>query len=432
MKNLFVFSGKLLLSLAFTFFLIEAGLQLFPTLVPIDLLVYFNETPRTKIARSQGLPTKEWDTIVLARDDGGPELRLFKPYTPLKYSIKEYDATKILVMDEIGFCNAPGSYQAAQINVMALGDSFTTCHAVELDEVWTQQLALSTGFSIYNLGRGGVGVHEYLQILKKFGLQKSPKIVIMNIFAGNDFRDAASYYFHRLEHNQPQAEVKPLEATVTPASSPPDNFFLRHSYALNLGYAVLQYNASAPPPLRVNNDDDDDDSDGPHINFRYQLVFPGDIAVPFNLRNTDKDEVEHAYRLFQKEIDPGVFRALEEALQEFVELSKKHNFAPVISYTPSVHTTYTANVVFEDARLAVLMPWYSQEQRQYFQRKSEALGFIFIDLTPAMQAAAQAGDPQHLLYYRHDLHLTPAGHLTVAKALDQALRDLGLVTGSID
>ena len=55
------------------------------------------------------------------------------------------------------------------------------------------------------------------------------------------------------------------------------------------------------------------------------------------------------------------------------------------------------------------------------------LGYTFVDLTPSLQAAAQASGSQELLYYRYDLHLTPAGHAAIAEIISRTLQELKVV-----
>lgn len=449
MKQVLIFLSKLLISVLFTLLLLEIGLRLFSELIPLDLLIHFDERPRAEIARKRGLPTKKWDTVLLERDDGGPDLRIFNPFTRVTWPIEENGTVSTVVMDEMGFCNPPeNGYQLPTIDLITLGDSFTACHAVQPEETWTSQLSSLTGLSAYNLGKGGTGAHEYLQIFKKFGLQKSPQVVIMNVYAGNDFRDAADYYNYLLgqshkEKNGPATTTPPTDSGSYLKSSYDfltEELLARHSYTFNLAFAAARYwedsgfsiaraatDADRPAETDHPPEDSDDRSGSREINFKYQLVFPEDTTILFNPDNTDTDEVKYARRLFNEEIDPGVFWAITEALGMFVELSRQHNFVPIVTYLPSAHTTYAANVVFEDPTLNKLMPWYSHEQRKYLKAKGEQLGYVFIDLTPSLQTAAQANGPQQLLYYRYDLHLTPAGHAIVAEALSQTLQDMDIV-----
>ncbi len=426
MRKIFAFLAKLFFSLLFTLVLIEGGLRLLPQVVPLELLIYFADTPRGEIAQRRHLPT-QWGTVVVERDDGGPELRIFEPFAEIVLPGREDELT--VVMDEIGFCNPPGNnYQNAKIQIIAVGDSFTTCHGVRPHETWTNQLASLSGVSVYNLGRGKSGLHEYLQLLKKFGLPKSPQIVIMNVYEGNDLRDAALYYYYRLNHS----DDTPTTESQTGQSQP---FWQQYSYAYNLGAASLQY-GSALNSASADLPEPSDPflfpvSDVPEryfigiqkINFKYQIVFP-DRTITLNNKNADVDEVLVARHLYHKTLEPGVMQAIDAALNTFVELSKQYHFIPVVTYTPSAHTAYAATVVYEDSSLQTLMPWFSQQQRAYFQEKGEELGYFFVDLTPALQAAAQGSNSGELLYARADLHLTPQGHLVVAKAINQALQDL--------
>ncbi|MBI1878975.1 MAG: hypothetical protein HYR94_12285 [Chloroflexi bacterium] len=335
-------------------------------------------------------------------------------------------------MDELGFCNPPGSNdQGGEVDIVALGDSFTTCHGVKPEEMWTTKLASLTGLSVYNLGRGKSGIHEYIQFLKKFGLQKSPRLVIMNIYEGNDLRDAGLFYYYRL--NQ-------MNAGAVAASQPaaePVSLWQRYSYTYNLADAFLNY-------LSASSSSDAAERSDPFlmaisglpahylagiktINFNYKVVL-ADRTIRLNHKNNDIDEVLVARHLYNQVIEPGVTLAIEEALINFVQLSKQHDFMPLVTYTPSAHTAYAAQVIFEDPTLSELMPWFSQQQRNYFKEKGEELGYLFVDLTPALQAAAQTNTSAELLYTRTDLHLTPEGHVVVAKAINQALQDLKVLT----
>jgi hypothetical protein len=409
LKKLLSFLAKLLFSLFFTFVLIEIGLRLFPGVLPLDLLILFNEQPRQDIAQRLGLATQA-ATVLLERDDGGPALRIFKPYTELTYYIQENGSLVETKRDEMGFCNPKGSYQSPAIDIITLGDSFTVCHAVPIEETWTSRLSDLMGYSAYNLGHAGIGILEYLQILKKFGLQKSPKIVIMNVYEGNDLRDAERY-FRYTQGKRDEAEP-PTPTTMLD----------RYSYAYNLIQSGLEYGRIAAQPQR----DIFDDFDDQEVTLQYKVVFSDEVVIPYNLKDTDEDEVRFARRLQAKTVDIGVSKILVGALQTFVELSKQYNFTPVVTYTPSAHTAYADKVLFEDPTLSELMPWFSQEQRRFLESNSQTAGYIFIDLTPGLQAAAQTYGPAELLYYQYDLHLTPLGHAVVAQILDQRLRDIGL------
>jgi hypothetical protein len=238
------------------------------------------------------------------------------------------------------------------------------------------------------------------------------------------------FYYYRLNRTQ-QAAATPEQADPNPT------FWQQYSYACNLAAAFLQYRAANSASGLPERSDPFlfPISDVPahylaginEINFKYQIVF-SDRTITLNNKNADVDEVLVARHWYNKTIDPGVPQAIEEALNTFVALSKQHHFLPVVTYTPSAHTAYAAQVAYEDPSLQELMPWFSQEQRGFFREKGEDLGYIFVDLTPSLQAAAQGSSSEGLLYERADLHLTSRGHLIVAQAINQALQDLSVLT----
>jgi hypothetical protein len=224
-------------------------------------------------------------------------------------------------------------------------------------------------------------------------------------------------------------------ATQQPAAEPV-SLWQRYSYAYNLADAFLNYlSAVSSPDAAEQSDPFIVSTSGlptyyltgiKTINFNYEVVL-ADRTIELNQDNIDNDEVLVARHLYNQVIEPGVMRAIDEALINFVQLSKQHHFTPLVTYTPSAHTAYAAQVIFEDPALSDLMPWFSQQQRNYFKQKGKELGFLFVDLTPALQATAQTSTSEDLLYTPTDLHLTPAGHEVAAKAIKQALQDLKIL-----
>jgi hypothetical protein len=189
-----------------------------------------------------------------------------------------------------------------------------------------------------------------------------------------------------------------------------NNVLGRHSYAINflvtgLGKAYEAVKTALLPALGG--------SVPARINFRYRLNF-AEGAVPFNLYNADRDEVRHAQWLRMGMISLEDFTA---ALTQFVALSRAHGFTPIVSYSPSAYTAYADFVEFEDTALSDLMPWYSRTQREFFRHKAEELGYVFVDITPDLQAAASVLQGATLLYYPGNVHFTAAGNRVVAEVL---------------
>ena len=388
-------------NLLLTVGLVEGALRLFPTIIPANLLIHFEPKLRSKLAAGR-FPTAE-DTVAFVRDDGGPPFPTWKPFAEINYSFEDPGTVNTVKMDETGFCNPPDLYnQTEQFDAIAIGDSFTWCTTVRPEDTWSAQLAEVANVSTYNLGKPAIGLYEYLQLLKQFGLEKSPKVVVMNVYEGNDLRDALIY-----------DEYQRFGPTDQATERKDPGFLDRYSYVWNLMQAVMASNRPQADPLIANGAGDDE-------NFRYRFKLDsGDL--PFNLENGDLDEVVHARLLTSGQIELDVFSA---ALQAFVALAEAHDFVPILAYSPSAYTAYADVVEFEQPELGEIMPEYSRQLRAYFAAQAAELDLEFVDLTPVLQAAApDYTTPEKLLYYQTNRHFTRYGHAVVAKALAKAVSD---------
>jgi hypothetical protein len=115
------------------------------------------------------------------------------------------------------------------------------------------------------------------------------------------------------------------------------------------------------------------------------------------------------------------FSAFEGALSGFVALAREYGFIPIVAYSPSAYTAYADFVEFEDASLGELMPWFSRTQRQFLRTKARELGYRFVDLTPAMQAAANDLQEKELIYHPINVHFTVKGNRIVGETLADAI-----------
>jgi hypothetical protein len=357
-----------------------------------------------------GLKTRS-ATRLVARDDGGPANRMWV-YEGGAVVAERFDEPGIVSrvrMDDMGFCNpAPDAYEVATLDVAALGDSFTFCTTVKPEDAWPSVLQRLTGLRTYNFGVPARGPYEYLQILKAFALPKSPRVVVFDVYEGNDLRDAQRH--HAALEDPRLSEVETLcpfrSSLVCDALlSARQGAIGRHSYAINLLSAVPWLASAAATKGR--------------IDFRYDLVFAGGEVEPFNTENVDRDEVEFARALFTGDIGLSLF---DDALQSFVGLARTHGFIPIVAYTPSAYTAYGNRVRFHDPALEPIVRFYSDAQRRYFAAKAQELDYRFVDLTPVLQAAADRLGRHGLLYFRTNVHLTQKGHTVVAEEIAKHVR----------
>jgi lysophospholipase L1-like esterase len=391
---------------------LELALRFVPGAIPLGVLKEFEPGLRTKIASRRKLQTKE-DTIPMQRDDGGPPtgMWIYKAGAEVRYDFDEPGIVPTVRMDAKGFCNPdPDAYEQPTFQVLALGDSFTWCTTVAPEDAWPSVLSRMSGLSTYNLGLPGRGLYEYLQILKQYGLKKTPRFVVLDVYEGNDYRDAVRFYAFRAESEED--DDGPCHFGVPSLCAAyygmRGSAVGRYSYAYNLVAAAIWRGARSAGKGK--------------IDFRYEIHFPSGEVVPFNRDNVDRDEVSHAKTLMQGK--PGL-EVFTPALQQLVELSRKNGFIPIVTYTPSAYTAYDTFVRFADAEITSIMRSYSNRQRRYFAEQARDLDYYFLDLTPAFQRAAASPD-QGLLYFATNVHLTQRGHRVVASELAPLIRSLEL------
>ncbi len=380
-----------LFSLSLLLLSLELALRLVPAAIPPGLLARFQSEIRGPIARARGLPTND-AVQLLPRTDGGPPLRLWKPGARITMAYADPGSVATVEMDELGFPNPPGLAQRAAFDVVAIGDSFTFCTNVTPLETWPHQLAAITGDAVLNLGKGAIGPYEYLEILRRHGLPKRPRVVVMNVYEGNDLRDAARYHEHRARGGGDE-EGASKEA---PAISP------KRSYALNLIGALGEALIEAMTP--------------PEEEFRYRVTLAGGETLLINADNADLDEVKTARAIARGELDPA---AWDEALAAFSALAREHGFRAIVSYSPSAYTAYTASVDFTDPSLRGLMRDFSRRQRDWLAEATGRHGLEWLDLTPALAARAAASGTS--LYFPLNRHYSQAGHRAVAEILAEQI-----------
>ena len=402
-------AAALALGVTLAVVVLELALRLLPQTISPKLLILFEPGLRSHIAA--GAYALQKDARPIVRDDGGPPLFVPKPDSRIVSIDATADGSERST-DEIGFCNPAGRYDGHdRIDVIALGDSFTWCHAVQPEQAWPALLGQRTGLSTFSLGLGGNGLYEYLQLLREFGIPKHPRVVIMNVYGGNDLRDAVAYRDYRaaIDKGEPPPTHDPESIAPSLVSGP----LGRHSYALNFVIALVSRVASTGGS----------DWEKTGINLRYELLLPGG-GVEFNVENRDRDEIVTARHM---EDGSAPLTVWDAALQRFADLAREHGFTGIVSYTPPAYAAYGERVRLADPSLAPLLERFDDAQRRFLADRAALDGLLFVDLTPDLRAASAHADSSGLLYGPVHVHLTARGNEVVADALARFLAERRLV-----
>lgn len=400
------------------FILLEIVLRLAPVLVSIPLLVRFHPELRLEVAERRNLPNFANRRDII--DTKGNVFRIYRP------NVTVSDVTGGLVssvtMDGEGFCNPAGdSYDKESIDVITVGDSINWCTTIEPKDTWTHLLGQKRNVSIYNLSTPGIGPYESLDLVEQFAIKKSPRVVVLALYEGNDLRDANGYA------STPARTGK--NVTTTPPCGLPD--FLcsiyrgvkespvgKKSYGVNLFVASGKYIRDwakthlAGTPEEISSFTD----------FGFIVETPTGRHILFNRESHDLDEPRNAERA---QGGSAPFDNYLGALDRFAELGTKHHFTPVLLYVPSAHNAYQPYRTFRDESLEPVLEWFSENQRAFLEQESDKRKITFLDLTTYLQEKSNAHRGiDTLLYFQENLHLTPVGHETVAAFLDSSLHTL--------
>jgi hypothetical protein len=382
---------------------LELGLRLAPGVIPLPIVAELPAHFRATLTRDLPVTTRD-QMRALPRDDGGPELLVYRPSAEIRQYAPDPGMVGRVRLDSEGFCD-PLPDEEGPASLVAVGDSFTFCTTVRPEDTWPANLGRRFGVATEDLGVPRLGLFEYLEVLKQVGLPKMPAVVVMNAYEGNDLRDAVLYWEARQAASAPPRRALAfgewLRSTRVVHRSRAASFLVG-------AWLAWQRPSDASELARREGRRSRD------VNFRYHVEHAGG-SIAFNPENADRNEVVYADLLARGLASLDV---LGPALETYAALAHQHGFTPVLAYTPSAYTAYGGAVRFDDPALAPLLRAYSAAQRAYFAARAAALGLRFVDLTEPLQRAA--ADPD-LLYFPTNLHLTPAGHRAIASALGDAL-----------
>jgi hypothetical protein len=388
--------GLAVLSLGVAGLLAEGLLRARPGLIGREVLLEFERELRAEIADRRGLPLKQARRCLASeeRADGGPELCLIAPGTEYRLEADPEDralgAVERLPHDARGFCNPPAAAAREQVDVVAIGDSFTWCTAVEPGRTWPAALERRTGVATYGLGVPGVGPFEYVEVLSRFGVSLAPRVVVVGVYGGNDLRDAVRFVRHRARADRADA----------PGLAEP---LLRRSYAASFVAGAFEVIAQ-----RVRR---------PGIDFAFEIE-QGGRWVAMNRGGGDLDEVRTARELVAGAVAPELWG---EALARLAELADEAVFEVVLAYLPSAHAAYAPYVRFSDPEVGRLVTALDEAQRRALPALAERHGFAYSDCTAVLREAVGESE---LAYFPGNLHPRATGHALIAACLAPTVESL--------
>lgn len=164
--------------------LLEAGLHLWPGLLPPAVrqaLAIYNDIHQTSDVNRPFMPDSE--LIYVPRPNVDLEIH---DGLDLQYTVQ----TGSFGQPAVGFRDVD---PITSTYAVAMGDSFTWGTYVEAGQSWPKQLQTETSAPVLNFGVLGYGPIQYRLVTEKYALPLKPRVILWGVFSGNDFVNSADY-----------------------------------------------------------------------------------------------------------------------------------------------------------------------------------------------------------------------------------------------
>jgi hypothetical protein len=312
-----------------------------------------------------------------------PELGFVrKPRVYWRGYVPDLDRMVDYKTDENGFRNSTEQQQA---DVVFIGDSYTEAAQVSEGDTLVRRVTQLSGLSAVNLARGAYGPQQELIVLQRYGLAYKPRVVVWQLFEGNDLTDAKAF-----------AEWKRNPQQV--------NMSLKERYFNN---SLLKEWLTSTRELQYS---------GSTATLRYR----DGTAQRIRLRYRYEPDQPSTMRLAMTE----TLNALEAGQR----LCESKGIQLVVVVVPTMVRVMAPDITFDSVEDQVkYLPEARENQKDFSGTVKEFcahIGCTAIDGFEALRRAA-AADNSHL-YIPNDEHLDVRGHDVIAQTVVDGLGAMNL------
>lgn len=318
-------------------------------------------------------------------------------YSP-RYGIEVNSYSIEWVMDKDGFRN-PGA--AASVDIVVVGDSYMEYGSTETDTFVGRLQKQLPRLSVRNLGKSGYSAGQYVEVLKRFGLQYKPKLALMAFYEGNDVSGVRDYLLWK------SGRTSELHGYLYKFAT--NSLWRRYVVATTATLTELRKKIRAIEEVPL----------AKLATIRgYAPKTHPDIAV-LNLRGhlypklfIDKlPEITIAQMLATEE-----FEAMRNLFSEFREICESNSITPLVLYIPTASQIYAPYTTPASGS-----HWLQMRDRQVAVRRNtekaitlvaRQSGLDLISLTPVFERAATEGK---MVYYALDSHWNAEGREIAAQ-----------------
>lgn len=304
-----------------------------------------------------------------------------KPGASWRGHIQEANRVVDYRTDQNGFRNPSAEHGIA--DAVFIGDSFTEAVEVNENDTFVRRVAAATELSVVNLGRGGYGPQQQLIVLQRYGMSYKPRIVVWQLFEGNDLMDAHNYATWK---NNPHLSNSSLIER-----------YFNHSF-------VTKFLTKT----RVS------DRSVPWITLHYSDATAARIPLHYFYEPTQPAEIPVGFAEATRTIRQGYFLCQLQGIQLIVV------FVPTMIRVMEPYITFESN---ED-QIRYLPKAAHNEKRDFSGLMAELcaqIGCTFVDSFAALREAAATDNRD--LYIPRDEHLDVRGHQVIARLVVDWIRN---------
>lgn len=305
--------------------------------------------------------------------------------------------------DSLGFRN---DAEIKTADIAVFGDSFTHGAFVNRDEIWSSQLAGRLKASEINLGLSAFSPQQSGLVLERYGFERSPKIVVYQLYYGNDFDDAVQF-------EQWKKSGKPYVRFLHDQIGEMPQLFMTWQWFRNHFLAQGKQAGGQWQPIQVQSK---------------SQIFEMGFAPSSPLVFQEKEQI-----LSHPGFDKTV-KTIETMASECGE--KSVHF--LVFAVPEKMSAYMDEIVEPQSRERLLEQQNITDQFDFnqarklidnassmFAQELTQRSIHFVDLTDAFRDAAKQED--ELLYFPFDTHWNPNGHALAANILAEEIQKLGWI-----
>lgn len=305
----------------------------------------------------------------------------------LSFEIKAPEFSYFVRTDSRGFLNTQDETLYANADIVTVGDSFTEGVGVAIEFSYPRQLAKILNMRVLNLGHGSYDCYQYPIVLKRYGVQSHPNVVIITVWDWNDL----------------QLRYPPWnEYCKTHGYISVENFF-RHieksESRKNSIYTVAYFN---------------------YLKEQLKIIFDKYMAL-WNygsyrgvysngrwFRGPVTSVIAYSGNHLQK-----CLRYFDEYISDVKKLSQEYHFRLIIAYVPSKELMYSYFMSLPPNEKT------KDQMKEAVIAEVKKMGIELIDMTPIFVESLKGGV---MPFYTIDAHLNKEGYKIMANSIANYLR----------